>query len=240
MALPRLNELPQYELVIPSTQETVKYRPFLVKEQKVLILALESQEQRQVLHAILNCIDACIEGINVKSLATFDVEYIFSQIRSKSVGETTTVTLSCNKCEEYTPIKINLEEIKLENEIDTKVKHIQLSPEIAIEMKYPSYHEFLETKSVKEGATEGVNMVFDLMSSCINAVILNDEERISVQNESPQEIENFVNSLNSEQFEKVTGFVESIPKIAMNVDFTCEHCNTANTRTLEGLTDFFS
>ena len=239
MALPRLNELPQYELVIPSTQQTVKYRPFLVKEQKVLILALESQEQRQVLNAILNCIDACVDGIDIKNLATFDVEYMFSQIRSKSVGETTTVNLLCDKCKEYSPVKINLEEIKLQNDIDTGKKYIQLTPDIAVELKYPTYHEFLDTKAVKEDQIS-VNMIYEMMGSCISAVIINDEERIDIKDESAEEVEKFVNSLTTEQFEKIAEFVEAIPKISMNVDFACESCNEPNNRTLEGLTDFFS
>lgn len=239
MALPRLNENPQYELTIPSTGEIVKYRPFLVKEQKVLILALESQDQRQVLNAILNCIDACIENVNTKKLATFDIEYIFTQIRSKSVGETTDVNLSCTACNEYTPVKINLDEIKLENEVDTKKKYIQLTSDIAVELKYPTYSEFLNSKSVQEDSVS-VNMIYDMMAACIDAVIINDEERIEVQGESGQEVENFINSLNNEQFEKISEFVESIPKITMSVDYTCESCKQENTKKLEGLSDFFS
>lgn len=239
MALPRLNENPQYELTIPSTGEIVKYRPFLVKEQKVLILALESQDQRQVLNAILNCIDACVENVNTKKLATFDIEYIFTQIRSKSVGETTDVNLSCTACNEYTPVKINLDEIKLENEIDTKKKHIQLTSDIAVELKYPTYHEFLNSKSVQQDEVS-VNMVYDMMASCIAAVIINDEERIEVQGESSEEVESFINSLNNEQFEKISKFVETIPKITMSVNYICESCKQENTKKLEGLSDFFS
>lgn len=239
MALPRLNENPQYELTIPSTGEIVKYRPFLVKEQKVLILALESQDQRQVLNAILNCINACVENVNTKKLATFDIEYIFTQIRSKSVGETTDVNLSCTACNEYTPVKINLDEIKLENEIDAKTKHIQLTSDIAVELKYPTYHEFLNSKSVQQDEVS-VNMVYDMMASCIAAVIINDEERIEVQGESSEEVESFINSLNNEQFEKISKFVETIPKITMSVDYICESCKQENTKKLEGLSDFFS
>lgn len=239
MALPRLNELPQYELVIPSTQQTVKYRPFLVKEQKVLIMALESQDQRQVLNAILNCIDACIDEVNVKELATFDVEYMFTQIRSKSVGESTVVTLPCQHCEERAEVKINLEEIKLKNEIDAKRRHVKLTDDIAVELKYPTYHEFLETRVVKEDNTSA-NMIFEMMGSCIAAVIINDEERIDIKNESAEEIENFINSLSGDQFEKITDFIESIPKISMDVDYNCESCGKESKQTLEGLTDFFS
>ncbi len=239
MALPRLNENPQYELVIPSTGETVKYRPFLVKEQKVLILALESQDQKQVLNAILNCIDACVENIDIKKLATFDVEYVFTKIRSKSVGETTDVNLSCTKCDEYTPVKINLDNIKLEDDISLKKKHVKLTSDITVELKYPTYNEFLNTKSIHED-TITANMIYEMMAVCISAVIINDEERIEIKEESGQEVENFINSLNTDQFEMINDFVESIPKISMSVDFTCESCDQTNTKKLEGLNDFFS
>lgn len=240
MALPRLNEFPQYELVIPSTQQKAKYRPFLVKEQKVLMMALESQDQKQVLNAIMNCIDACVEDITIKNLATFDVEYMFTQIRSKSVGESTTVTLPCKSCEERTPVKINLDEVKLSSgQIDLSKKHIQLTPDIAVELKYPSYDEFLQSNSIIEGNTSS-QLIYDMMASCIDAVIINDEDRIAIRDESAEEVENFINSLSGEQFEKIMEFVDSIPKISMDVEYNCESCNEPNKQKLEGLIDFFS
>ena len=237
MALPRLNELPQYELVIPSTQERVKYRPFLVKEQKVLILALESQEQRQVLHAILNCIDACVEGINTSTLATFDVEYIFTQIRTKSVGESTKIISKCFKCEEDNTITIDLEKVKLENEIDVKKKSVKLTNDITVELEYPTYADFLKNTSSNESA---IDMVFTLMGSCIEAVVINDEERVSIKDESVAEVETFINSLNTEQFEKLRDFVDNIPKITLDIDYECKSCGESNNKKLEGLNDFFS
>ena len=237
MALPRLNENPQYELVIPSTGESVKYRPFLVKEQKVLILALESQDQKQVLNAILNCIDACVENINIKKLATFDVEYIFTQIRTKSVGESTKIVSKCSKCEENNTVTIDLEKVKLENEIDVKRKFIKLTDEIAVELKYPTYADFLKNTSSNESA---IDMVFTLMGTCIEAVVINDEERVSIKDEPVEEVEKFINSLNTEQFEKLRNFVDDIPKITLDIDYNCETCGESNNKKLEGLNDFFS
>lgn len=239
MALPRLNETPQYELTIPSTGELVRYRPFLVKEQKVLIMALETQDQRQMLNAILNCIAACVEDVDIHKLATFDVEYIFTQVRTKSVGESTTIIVNCEdtNCEGKTEVKIDLEKVALDTEIDHKTKIIKLAQDIEVELKYPTYHEFLENTQ-KDGSA--VDMVFALMGTCISAVILNDEERIDAKGESAQEVENFINSLNAEQFDKVRSFVESIPKIKLDIEYACEDCQKHNKRTLEGLNDFFS
>ena len=240
MALPKLNDKPKYELTIPSVEQKVRYRPYLVKEEKVLMMALESQDKTSALHAVVDTIESCIDAdIDKNSLTLFDIEYMFIMIRSKSVGETTDVNLSCTACNEYTPVKINLDEIKLENEIDAKTKHIQLTSDIAVELKYPTYHEFLNSKSVQQDEVS-VNMVYDMMASCIAAVIINDEERIEVQGESSEEVESFINSLNNEQFEKISKFVETIPKITMSVNYICESCKQENTKKLEGLSDFFS
>lgn len=238
MALPRLNEFPQYELIIPSTGETINYRPFLVKEQKVLILALESQDQKQVLNAILNCIDACCEGVDSKNLATFDVEYIFTQIRGKSVGESTKINVACGKCEENNEVKIDLNKIALQENIDIKNKFVKLTDDITVELKYPTYSEFMKKSNLETNLS--ANIVFQLMSACLEAVILNDEERVSIKDESADEVENFINSLTSEQFAKMQAFVEEIPKIHMDITFQCGSCEENNVRRLEGLTDFFS
>ena len=115
MALPKLNDVPKYELTIPSTGKTITFRPFLVKEQKILLMAMETKDQKQMLQAVSDTIDACLyDKINVRTLATFDIEYIFTQIRAKSVGESTEVSLICSECEHPNPVNINLEEIKVD------------------------------------------------------------------------------------------------------------------------------
>ncbi len=237
MALPRLNEQPQYELTIPSTGQLVQYRPFLVKEQKVLIMALESQDQRQQLNAILNSINACVQDVDVHKLATFDVEYVFTQIRTKSVGETTKIVMKCAECSADKTVSIDLEQVKLDEEPKIKNKVVNLTKDISVELKYPTYNEFLRNTNEQSSA---VDMVFSLMDTCISAIILNEEERIDIKDETPEEIENFINSLNAEQFEKLRNFVDEIPKISLDVEFECEACNAKNKRTLEGLNDFFS
>jgi hypothetical protein len=237
MALPRLNDIPQYELVIPSSGETVNYRPFLVKEQKVLLIAYESKDQRQIINAIMNCIASCLqEDIDVSKLSTFDADYIFTKIRSKSVGEKITVTAKCEECEHRSDAEIDLEKIQLLG--DTKPSNIKITNEIDLKMKYPSYRDFISNEKLmaEEMSTASV---FEMLTSCIESV-MTEEENISLKDEPKEEIERFINSLTGEQFATVRGFVESMPKIILDFEFTCEACNKVNQHRLEGLQDFFS
>lgn len=237
MALPRLNESPQYELVIPSSGETVKYRPFLVKEQKVLLIAYESQDQRQIIDAIMNCISGCLDGqIDVSKLSTFDTDYIFTMIRSKSVGEKVTVGAKCKECEHSNDVTIDLDQIQLMG--DMKPSIVKITEDISLKMKYPSYNDLMKNNTIVEnaGSTESV---FGMLTTCIESV-MTEEENIQLSDEPQEEIETFINSLTTDQFSRVRGFVESIPKITLNYDFTCESCQHVNKSKLEGLQDFFS
>lgn len=236
MALPRLNDTPQYELVIPSSGDTVAYRPFLVKEQKILLMASEAQDMKQIVSSILSCIESCVTGIDVKKLSTFDVDYIFTQIRSKSVGETATIVTPCSKCEHKNEVIIQLDKIsvdakKLPNSI------VKLNSDISVKMKYPSYQEMLNNKSLME--SEGSDTLFAAITSCIESVMTEDEN-IQLSDESKDEVDAFLNSLNSEQFERITTFVNSIPKIRYESDYQCESCQQQNKLALEGIQDFFS
>lgn len=237
MALPRLNESPQYELVIPSSGQTVNYRPFLVKEQKVLLIAYESQDQKQIVNAILQCISACLEQeIDVSKLATFDADYIFTTVRSKSVGEKVTVNGKCSSCDHTNDIDINLENIKLEGEI--KPINVEITKDIHLKMKYPTYHDLIaKTNIVENGAV--AESVFEMITTCIDGVMTEDEF-ISIKDESSEEVERFINSLTTDQFAKVRHFVETIPKISLDYEYACEACNHINKNKLEGLQDFFS
>lgn len=237
MALPRLNESPQYELVIPSSGKTVKYRPFLVKEQKVLLIAYESKDQRQIIDAIMNCIASCLqEDIDVSKLSTFDADYIFTKIRSKSVGEKAEIIGKCKECDHRSSIEINLENIQLQG--DMKPSVIKITEDIHLKMKYPSYREFINNDKImaEELRTE---LVFEMLASCIDSV-MTEEENIQLKDEPKEEIERFINSLTSEQFTVIREFVESMPKIILDFEFTCEACNKVNQHRLEGLQDFFS
>ena len=237
MALPRLNDTPQYELVIPSSGDTVAYRPFLVKEQKILLMASEAQDVKQVVSSILTCIEGCVNGIDVRKLSTFDVDYIFTQIRSKSVGETATIVTPCSKCEHKNEITIQLDKIVVD--VKNLPKNvIKLNSEISVRMKYPTYLEMLSEASIMNQES-GTAALFSAITSCIESVMTEDEN-IQLSDESKEEVEAFLNSLSAEQFEMITEFVNSIPKIKYETEYNCESCQHENKLTLEGIQDFFS
>ena len=147
MALPKLNTTPKYELTIPSTGETLKFRPFLVKEQKVLLVAYESQDQQQILSAILDCIQACVQDVSLNKLATFDSDYIFSRIRSKSVGEVTDVKATCSSCGHESDKKIDLNGLQVFGKIKKNIE-IDLNEDIKVKMKYPTYTDFIKDPKI--------------------------------------------------------------------------------------------
>jgi len=236
MALPRLNENSQYELTIPSKKQVVQYRPFLVKEQKVLLIAYESQDRRQILNAMLNTIEACLkEPLNVKALSTFDVDYMFTQIRAKSVGETSDILIGCTECETQNEVKINLEEIKID--VGENNNLIELTDKISVRMRFPNYDYFI-SNDVLMGESTQSEQLMALVVSCIDAVETEDE-RISMQDESNEEIMGFLDSLTTDQFDKIAQFTLDLPKLEHEVAFKCKDCGTDNKRILRGIDDFF-
>ena len=238
MALPVLsNDKPMYEVVVPSSQETFKFRPFLVKEQKSRLIAYESQDMKPILNAMINCIETCVPGINIKELATFDVDYVFTQVRAKSVGETSTIRSACVECNEENEVVINLEEVKMKSsEIKTKI--IPITDTVSIEMKYPTYDDMLRNPNYNNPAVSQAELLFESIISCMHAVQTGDD-KIIISQESREEIEKFVNSLTNEQLTKITDFVESMPAMQHEEKFTCKKCQHENTVQLKGLQDFF-
>ena len=237
MALPKLsNDRPIYEMVIPSTKETVKFRPFLVKEQKSLLVAFESQDQKQILNSMLVCIESCVPGVDVKKLATFDVDYMFTQVRSKSVGETSTVLSACTECNEENEVQINLTEINVEsNGIKTDI--VQLNDEISVELKFPTYEDTLVYTN-SEASTNVTENLFNSIASCLNAVQTKDEN-ILIRQEPREEVDKFINSLTNEQLEKITNFINTMPTLMYEKKYNCKKCGHENTLQMKGLQDFF-
>lgn len=234
MALPKLNDLPSYSLVIPSSKRQVNFRPFLVKEQKILLLAMESQEEKQILQAISDTLKSCIEEeITDRELATFDIEYMFTQIRSKSVGETTNVNLTCSKCEEVNEVKINLSEINIKLNDNNVIK---LNDRYSLLMRYPSYHDVIDATDAKSSVTDEI---MKLCKLCLDK-ILTEEEQISVADESEEEIQQFLESLTTEQFDKIVNFVMNLPKLTKDVTYDCSSCGEKNNIIVEGLQNFLS
>lgn len=230
MALPKLNELPKYELTIPSSGQKVKFRPYLVKEEKVLMMAAESKDGNQMLNAVLDTIESCVQTkLDFRSLTTFDIEYIFIKLRSKSVGEVSNIILACKSCEHSNEIEINLEEIQCKGM--NKEKYVKLDDNITVEMKYPSYKDI----PLNENETE---IGFKLLTASLQAVITEDE-RIEIEDESPESVRDFLESMTKEQFEKISSFLLDMPQVKHTAHFNCEKCGEENTLELKGLTSFF-
>jgi hypothetical protein len=236
MALPKLNDQPKFEITVPSTKEMHRFRPFLVKEEKVLLIALESNDQRQMLNAIADTVDACSNGsVKVNELTTYDIEYLFTQLRGKSVGETTKLQMICKECEETTEAVINLDDIKMTG--GTTSPLIEISPNISVELSYPAYVNMMNDDTIM--GDDASAATFAMIRSCIKAV-LTDDERIDMKDEDPKEVDEFIESMNSAQFQKIREFIDDMPAMKHNVEFTCDHCKHENKTVLEGMQAFFS
>lgn len=237
MGLPLLNTAPKYEVKIPSTGESVKYRPFLVKEQKVLLLAYESQDKKQIINAMLDCVKNCVvsENVNIYQLGTFDVDYLFTQIRAKSVGENVDINVACESCDTDNAIKINLEDIVVD--VNKKEEVIKLTDDISVKMSYPTYARYIESGTVFNAQTS-TDLIMEIIISCIDS-IMTEEENINAREESRQELEAFIESMTSQQFEKISKFIEDMPVMKKDIEFTCAACSHVNKHTLQGIDDFF-
>lgn len=236
MALPRVNSSSWYDIQVPSTKEQIQIRPFLVKEQKLLLIASESQDRSQIINSMLDTIAACTrDEIDTRKLTTFDVDYIFSQIRAKSVGETSNLMFICTECQHKNEIPVNINEAKVEGEIINPI--VDLTPEIKVKMMYPSYHALAKNTEMLNSEDQ-TQMAFEFIKMCMVSVITEDEQ-IMIRDESDNNVNEFLESLSSEQFQKLTKFLESAPKMTTKVEFKCESCGSSQHSVLEGLEDFF-
>ena len=235
MALPKLNESPKYSLTIPSTRQEVRFRPYLVKEEKVLMIAMESEDQSKIFNAIADTIEACIEEPIAKNkLTTFDIEYMFVQIRSKSVGESIDLDLPCNKCETPNAINIKLDDVKVDiPEIENIIK---INDDISIQMQWPSFAIIADKELLENNS--GTEQTFRMVAKCIDAV-LTEDERITFKDESYADQMAFIESLSSQQFNEIRKFIELLPTMEHKVNFNCVSCGEENEITLRGMSDFF-
>ena len=237
MALPVLtNDKPMYDVVVPSLQQSFKFRPFLVKEQKSLLVAYESQDMKQILNAMLNCIETCVPGIKINELATFDIDYVFTQLRAKSVGETAQVQITCPDDDKTkVPILIKLDDIKIKTSKEHS-KDIKLDDNLTLRMKYPSMKEFIKSNFSVEGMKP--EDTFDLIISCIEQVY-SQEESWSASDCTKDEMNEFLDQLNSTQFKEIEKFFETMPKLSHTLKVKNPKTNVINDIKLEGLTAFF-
>ena len=239
MPLPKIST-PSYELVIPSTEKKIKFRPFLVKEEKILILAMESEDTKQIARSIKDVITKCIlsRGIKVEKLSTFDIEYLFLNIRGKSVGEHIEVMVTCpDDGKTQVPMSINIDSIKVQKN-DEHDKDIKLDDTYTLRMKYPSLAEFTKTNFGSMNEMK-VDDTFELIASCIDQVY-SEEESWSHQECTKKELSDFIESLNSNQFKLVEKFFETMPKLSHTVKVTNPNTKVESDIKIEGLQSFFA
>lgn len=239
MPLPKVST-PTYELEIPSIKKTVKYRPFLVKEEKILIIAMESEDPKQITEAVKDVINNCIitRGIKVDTLSTFDIEYLFLNIRGKSVGETAEVLITCpDDGETQVPVTINLDDIQVQVSKEHN-RDIQLDDNLSVRMKYPSIQEFIKNNFIRNDQIS-VDDTFGVITSCIEQ-IYNEEESWLASDCTKKELTDFLESLSSKQFKKIEKFFETMPKLSHTIVVTNPNTGFENKIVLEGLTSFFA
>ena len=239
MPLPKIST-PTYELELPSTEKTIRYRPFLVKEEKLLVIALESEDNKQITNAIKTVIKNCIltKDIKVETLPTFDIEYLFLNIRGKSVGEEVEVNIICpDDNETSVTININLDDIKVQKNENHSNK-IKVDSSITMEMKYPSLEQFIKTNFdfKNENAME---QSFDLIASCIDK-IYTEEEVWSTADVTKKELTEFLDQMNSSQFKEIEKFFETMPKLSHKIIVKNPKTEIENEVVLEGLASFFA
>jgi len=238
MPLPKI-VTPTYELELPSTKETIKYRPFLVKEEKVLVLALESEDTKQITTAIKAVLKSCVQtkGIKVEQLPTFDIEFLFLNIRGKSVGEETELKITAPD-DGVTSISVtlSLDDIRVQ-ETEGHSKQIKLDDNLMMEMKYPSLEQFIKS-NFDFNDENNMQKSFELIGSCVDK-IYSDEEVWSASDCTKKEIIDFLEQMNSLQFKKIESFFETMPKLSHTIKVRNPVTKVESDVTLEGLSSFF-
>lgn len=240
MPLPKIST-PLYELQLPSNGKKIKYRPFLVREEKVLILALEGGDSKSITNAVKKILKDCIStrGIKVEELPTFDIEYLFLNIRGKSVGEALDLIVTCPDDNETTvPVKVYIDEIGIETNDDHK-KDIVLDSNLTLRMKYPSMTEFITNNFEISGKDiDQLDQSFDIIASCID-MVYNNEESWAASDCTKKELKEWVQDLNSKQFKELETFFETMPKLSHTLKVTNPKTKVESEITLEGLASFF-
>jgi hypothetical protein len=239
MPLPKIST-PTYELVLPSSGKKVKYRPFLVKEEKILIMALESEDTKQITSAIKSVLSDCIlsRGIKIDKLATFDIEYLFLNVRGKSVGETVEVNVTCpDDGQTKVEMVIDIDSIKIQKDSNHS-NIIKLDDSLSVQMNYPSLDQFIET-NFDTSSNSQVDESLNVIMSCINQVY-NEEEAWEASNCTKKELREFVESMNSKQFKQVENFFETMPKLSHKVKVMNPNTKVESEVVIEGLASFFS
>lgn len=240
--LPKI-DVPIYEITLPLLNKKIKIRPFLVKEEKILLMAMEAEDENSVLLAIKQIVtNCCIDGIDVDKLPILDLEYIFLQLRARSIGEIIDLQYKCNndivdgeetkKCNSV--IKLSFNALEIQPTFDERhTKKIELTPKLGVVMKYPDFSIISRMEGLKEA-----EMLIKMITGCID-YIYNEEELFYAKDASEKELTEFIDSLTREHFEKVQDFFDTIPKMKKNLDFKCSKCGYQEELVLEGIQSFF-
>ena len=242
MPLPKINT-PTHELVLPSNGKKIKYRPFLVREEKILVMAMESEDMKQVTTAIVDILNNCIltRGVKVEKLSTFDIEYLFLNVRSKSVGETVEVNVTCpDDGETQVQMEIDIDSIKVQKD-KNHTNIVKLDDNLSMKLKYPSLNEFIENNfdaSSNSGKSE-VAQSLDMITSCID-MIYNEEESWSSTDSTKKELSEFIEQLNTKQFKEIEKFFATMPKLSHTIKIKNPNTKVESEVVLEGLASFFS
>ena len=235
MALPKVNT-PTYELVVPSTDEKIKFRPFLVKEEKILLIAMEAQEQSGILNAVKDIVKSCtFDKFDVRKAPIFDIEYIFLNIRAKSVGEVSTVNLRCpDDNETFVQTEIDLTTVNVQI-TEGHTNKIELTDEMGMIMQYPTLDSFTDSTTVINAS----NML-DVIASCVSQIYdKKGEDVYDAKDSTKQEIVDFLESLNSKQFLEIQKFFDTMPKLTHTVNIENPETKVKSDIILTGLNDFF-
>ena len=238
MSLP-MNIAPRYEMVLPSTGQTIHYKPFLVKQQKALMTAMQSEDARVMIGTLKQIIGECVEeagkDFKVDDLATFDVEYIFAQLRGKSIGEDIAIIAKCDTCDDEkasVKITLNTNDLQIKRPED-HTNEINLWGELILYMKYPS----MEIADQMGTGTEGDQMI-RIIKQCMDKIVDGDDV-YNMNETSPEDIDRFIDNLTADQFQKIAKFFETMPKMSKEIDYKCPVCQKEQHRVLEGLQSFF-
>ena len=240
MPLPTI-ETPTYELKVPSSGKKIKYRPFLVKEEKILIIALESKDQNEITNAVKDVLKKCIltRGVKVDDFPTFDIEYIFLNIRAKSIGEDINLTVTCpDDGETQVPVTVYVDEIKVIKQ-EGHETDIVIDDKLTLRMKYPSLNQFVENNfEVDDDPETLVNKTFKVVADCMDT-IFTEEDAWEAKDYTSDERVKFVEQLNSKQYKKVEKFFATMPKLSHTIEVINPNTKKKNSIVMEGLADFF-
>ena len=240
MPLPKINT-PTYDLTLPSTGKKIKYRPFLVREEKILIMAMESEDMTEITNAIVQILSDCIltKDVKVEQLATFDIEYLFLNVRAKSVGETVDVNITCpDDGETQVEMSINIDSIKVQKTRGHK-NIIKLDDELSMKLRYPSLEQFVENNFETAEGTSEVGQSLSMITSCVD-MIYNQEESWEASDYSKKELDEFIEQLNTKQFKQIEKFFTTMPKLSHSIAVKNPNTGVESEVVLEGLASFFS